>query len=90
MEENISDIELNRLEHQKEKFIENLERLKTLIYFLLFFGSALGKSSTDLTFFLAIFCAMLWNSENQLLRALAVTGGVTIFASWIGLVGCNR
>ena len=51
MEENISDYELNRLEHQKEKFIENLERLKTLIYFLLFFGSALGKFSIDLTFF---------------------------------------
>ena len=43
MEENISDYELNRLEKQQEKFIENIEKLKSLIYFLLFFGSALGK-----------------------------------------------
>ena len=43
MEENISDYELNRLEKQQEKFIENIEKLKSLIYFLLFFGSALGR-----------------------------------------------
>ena len=93
MEENISDFELNRIEKQQEKFIENVEKLKSLIYFLLFFGTALGKSLKPfLTKFtsLAIFCALLWNSKNDILRALAITGAVTILASWIGLVGCNK
>ena len=43
MNENISDFEINRIEKQHEKFIENLHKLKSLIYFLMFFGGTLGK-----------------------------------------------
>lgn len=39
---------------------------------------------------LTIFCALMWTSKNEILRALAITGAVTIFSSWIGLVGCSK
>jgi hypothetical protein len=40
---------------------------------------------------IAIFAAITWNnSSNDILRALAVTGMVTVFAAIIGLIGCNR
>ena len=43
MNENISDFELRRIEKQQEKFIENLYKLRSLTYFLMFFGVALSK-----------------------------------------------
>lgn len=74
--------------------------LKRLITSLLVFGAGLCKYNKTalpttlnhgLTLFVAIFAAITWNnSSNDILRSLAVTGIVTVFASIIGLIGCDR
>ena len=64
--------------------------MKGLIITLLICGSGLSKI-IFFSYFLAVFAAITWNnSSNDILRSLAVTGLVTVFASMIGLIGCNR
>jgi hypothetical protein len=65
---------------RNEQFQKNVIILRSLILVLLAFGAIL-----------AVFSFITWNnSSNEILRALAITGLVTIVASAIGLLGCHN
>ena len=80
MQENFSDAETILARKKDQKFQNRVKILRGLLIILLVFGS-----------FITVFSYSMWNSTyNELLRALSLTGIVTILACIIGLYGCHR